>query len=71
MLLKQYLKLGGKMLGFNVDPKFRGVLDGLILVDLVETDPKTLCRYLGAEEAAVFLAHHRTEPKSIERRVAG
>jgi putative hemolysin len=71
VLLKQYLKLGGKMLGFNVDPKFRGVLDGLILVDLVETDPKTLSRYLGAEEAAIFLAHHHSQASMKERLVAG
>jgi putative hemolysin len=69
VLLKQYLKLGGKMLGFNVDPKFRGVLDGLILVDLAETDARTLARYLGAEEAAAFLAHHRSAPPRA--RVAG
>jgi putative hemolysin len=70
ILLKQYLKLGGKMLGFNVDPKFRGVLDGLILVDLAETDAKTLARYLGAEEAAAFLAHHGSGAPRVER-VAG
>jgi putative hemolysin len=70
VLLKQYLKLGGKMLGFNVDPKFRGVLDGLILVDLVETDVKTLSRYLGAEQAAEFLGHHRPDAAKRER-VAG
>jgi putative hemolysin len=71
VLLKQYLKLGGKMLGFNVDPKFRGVLDGLILVDLAETDPKTLSRYLGADEASVFLSHHRSQASVKKRRVAG
>jgi hypothetical protein len=58
ILFKQYLKLGGKMLGFNVDPKFSGVLDGLVLVDLLDTDSKTLSRYLGSEQAAAFLAHH-------------
>jgi putative hemolysin len=59
MLLKQYLKLGGKMLGFNVDPAFASVLDGLILVDLRDTPVKTLSRYLGAEAAATFLAFHQ------------
>src|SRR5262249_29497770 len=58
ILFKQYLKLGGKMLGFNVDREFSGVLDGLILVDLVETDPKILARYLGAAQCAAFHAHH-------------
>jgi putative hemolysin len=62
ILLKQYLKLGGKMLGFNVDPKFSGVLDGLVLVDLLDTDTKTLSRYLGSDQAAAFLAHHATGP---------
>ncbi|HEY3592878.1 MAG TPA: GNAT family N-acyltransferase, partial [Polyangiaceae bacterium] len=31
VLFKQYLKLGGKMLGFNVDPQFSRALDGLVL----------------------------------------
>jgi hypothetical protein len=32
-LLRQYLKLGGKLLGLNVAPEFLGPLDGLIVVD--------------------------------------
>jgi putative hemolysin len=59
VLFKQYLKLGGKMLGFNVDRHFSGVLDGLVLVDLLDTDPRILARYLGSEQAAGFLAYHR------------
>jgi putative hemolysin len=47
VLLRQYLRLGGKLLGFNVDPKFANALDGLILVDLTKTEPKLLERYLG------------------------
>jgi putative hemolysin len=59
VLLRQYLKLGGKLLGFNVDPQFADALDGLILVDLTKTEPKLLQRYLGKPEAAQFLAFHR------------
>lgn len=59
VLLRQYLKLGGKLLGFNVDPKFSNALDGLILVDLIRTEPKLLERYLGKPEAARFLNFHR------------
>ncbi len=59
VLLRQYLKLGGKLLGFNVDPQFADALDGLILVDLTKTEPKLLARYLGKAEAAQFLAFHR------------
>jgi putative hemolysin len=55
VLLRQYLRLGGKLLGFNVDPKFANTLDGLILVDLTKTDPKLLERYLGKSEARSFL----------------
>ena len=35
VLLRQYLKLGGKLLAFNVDPDFSSVVDGLIVVDLL------------------------------------
>ncbi len=59
VLLRQYLKLGGKMLGFNVDREFSDVLDGLVLVDLLQTDRRTLDRYLGKERARDFLALHR------------
>ena len=55
VLLRQYLRLGGKLLGFNVDPNFANALDGLILVDLTKTEPKLLERYLGTREAATFL----------------
>ncbi len=58
ILLKHYLKMGGQLLGFNVDPDFSDVLDGLIMVDLAKTDPKMLARYMGADGAAAFLAHH-------------
>ena len=55
VLLKQYLKLGGKLLGFNIDPEFGNVLDGLILVDLTETNSKMLAKYLGDEGVNLFL----------------
>jgi hypothetical protein len=37
VLLRQYLKLGGKLVGFNVDHHFGQALDGLIVVDLTRT----------------------------------
>ncbi len=58
ILLKQYLRLGGKLLGFNVDPEFSDVLDGFIWVDLLEIDEKILARFLGRKEAAAFRAFH-------------
>jgi putative hemolysin len=75
ILLKQYLTMGGTLLGFNVDPDFSDVLDGLILVDLTKTETKMLERYLGEEGAASFLAYHgieRTDLKvSKEKKAAG
>ncbi len=62
ILLKQYLRLGGKLLGFNVDPDFSYVLDGLILVDLTETDCKVLQHYMGADGIRQFLAFHGFVP---------
>jgi putative hemolysin len=59
VLLKQYLKLGGKLLGFNIDSHFSKALDGLIVVDLVKTDPRLLDRYMGKAGAAAFLAYHQ------------
>ncbi len=58
ILLRQYLRLGGKLLAFNIDPDFSYVLDGLILVDLTKTDLKVLERYMGRENARAFLAYH-------------
>lgn len=60
ILLKQYLKLGGKLLGFNVDPNFSDVLDGLILVDITKTDPKIMERYMPRDDLARFHKLHNT-----------
>jgi putative hemolysin len=59
ILLKQYLKLGGKLLAFNVDPLFSNALDGLILVDLRQTAPAILNRYMGPAGARQFLSYHQ------------
>jgi hypothetical protein len=65
ILLKHYLKLGGKVLAFNVDPNFSNVVDGLILVDLVHAERPTLERYMSRDGAAAFLSHHEKRlPKS-------
>jgi putative hemolysin len=58
ILLKQYLKLGGKVLCFNVDQEFGDTLDGLIVVDLTLADPKFLRRYMGTEGFRSFMEYH-------------
>lgn len=47
VLLRQYLKLNGKILGFNIDKDFGGVLDCMILVDLKNSPKKSLQKYFG------------------------
>ena len=62
ILLKHYAKLGGRMLGFNVDKEFSDVLDGLVLVDLRQTDRTVLQRYLGEDGMQTFLSYHGLVP---------
>lgn len=42
ILLKQYLKLGGRVPEFNVDDQFNDVLDALTMVGLLATDRRRL-----------------------------
>ena len=61
ILLRQYLNLGGVLMGFNVDPDFSDVLDGLVLVDFRKTDPSLLVRYMGKENMEKFYVYHEKE----------
>jgi hypothetical protein len=70
ILLKQYLKLGGVLLGFNVDKYFNNALDGLIMVDLCQTEAKVLQRYMGKAEAEQFLNYHQVSQENILAKVA-
>jgi putative hemolysin len=67
ILLKQYLKMGGRLLGFSADDKFSDALDGLIVVDLRASEPRVLARYMGEEGAAAFFAHHGSVPDILRR----
>jgi len=58
VLLRQYLKLNARLLGFNVDRAFGVVLDGLMMVDLMDVEREMLIRYMGKPGALAFLAHH-------------
>ena len=57
VLLRQYLKLGGKIVGFNVDADFSDSVDCLLVVDLLKTEPRVLDKYMGKPETAQFLRH--------------
>jgi hypothetical protein len=59
VLLKYYLKLGGRLLGFGIDPQFNNSVDGLILVDMLQAPPRLVEKYLGAENIPAFRAYHQ------------
>ncbi len=42
ILLKKYISLNGRIIGFNVDPQFNMCLDGLLILDLFEVPLNTL-----------------------------
>lgn len=62
ILLKHYLKLGGQLLAFNVDPDFNNVVDGLIIVDLSRTERKMLEKYMSKEGVENYIQYHEARP---------
>jgi putative hemolysin len=58
ILIKQYAKLGGKLVAFNLDRNFSNVVDGLVILDLRETTATVLERYMGREGCASFRRFH-------------
>lgn len=61
VLLRQYLKLNGKILSFGVDKHFGDVLDCLILVDIFKTPERSLKRYLGKDAYDKMLPYIQQE----------
>ena len=55
VLMRQYLKMGGRFLSFSRDPDFSDVVDGLVLVDLRKCDERVLTRFMGKETARDYL----------------
>jgi putative hemolysin len=51
VLLRQYLRLNARLLGFNVDRSFGDALDALMMVDLRDVDLPILARYFGRQHA--------------------
>lgn len=64
VLVRQYMNLGARFLGFNVDKAFSGVVDGLVLVDLLKTAARLRQRYLGDQGERAFVCRHSGEMQS-------
>jgi hypothetical protein len=60
VLIRQYLKTGGRVLAFSVDAKFSNALDALMLADLRLAPVALLERCMGRAEAQAFLAAHNS-----------
>lgn len=59
VLLRHYLSLNGKMVCFNIHSDFNESLEGLIIVDVRNTGPKTLKRFMGMEGYQRFTDVHK------------
>ena len=64
VIMRQYLKLGGQILGFNIDPEFNNSVDCLLWVDLMRTERPLLKKYMG-EDTDNFLEHHLSTEQRI------
>jgi putative hemolysin len=57
VLLKKYLEINGKIIGFNIDPDFNYCLDGLLILDLFRTP----------QEIIKGLSRDLNDPSILER----
>lgn len=49
ILIRQYMKLGGKFCGFGIDPTFNDAVDCLVMIDIMKGDNSMLERYIGED----------------------
>lgn len=61
VLLRQYLSLNARVLGFNIDPAFGNVLDAMMVVDLAQVNRPVLDRFFGPDNSRRFLSMHCAE----------
>lgn len=62
VLIRHYLRMGARILAFNIDRSFSDALDILMVTDLLKADPEQLRKYMGAEGYERYRAYHL--PKS-------
>jgi putative hemolysin len=65
VLLRHYLALNGRFVGFSVNKGFNDSLDGLILVNLKDMPSRYLTRYLGKEGLASYLKFWEKHEASV------
>ena len=55
VLLRQYIAMNGRFVGFSVNKNFNESLDGLVVVDLRQTPARYLKRYFGKDGHQSFM----------------
>ena len=66
VLLRHYLKLGARTIGFNIDADFGNALDCLIVLDLRRVPVATLQKYMSDDSLQRFRAYWRLDPAEAE-----
>ena len=67
ILLKKYIKLNARIIGFNVDPKFNNCLDGLIALDLCDVPQNTIeSLSKEAKDGSILEQYYNKKAKNIE-----
>lgn len=67
VLLRHYIALNGRFVGFSVNRGFNDSLDGLILVDLHQMPERYLKRYLGPEGLATYNSYWEDHETTLQR----
>jgi putative hemolysin len=70
VLLRQYLRLNGRVLGVSCDPSFANAMDALLVVDMLDMPAAHLERYCGRDGAARVRQYWGRETASAGRTVA-
>jgi putative hemolysin len=70
VLLRHYLKLGARTIGFNIDAEFANALDCLIVLDLRRVPLATLQKYMSEVALQRFCGHWRLREEDAGRQSA-
>lgn len=58
ILIKHYLKMGARIIAFNIDHAFNDAMDILAVTDLLASPPELMIKYMGEEGYKRYLAYH-------------
>ncbi|MCX8113337.1 MAG: lysophospholipid acyltransferase family protein [Bacteroidia bacterium] len=59
ILIKHYLKMGARIVAFNIDQAFNDAMDILMVTDLLTAPPALMVKYMGEEGYEQYMAYHQ------------